>query len=443
MSDSLPKIQPQVVDAVREAPLRAPGEAWILAGTLDGVPATPSPMADVCGMPHLLRLACAAEAAGVERILVVWNGPEVPPDLSQLAQDERLRGRTLRLVTTPPDAAGADDDAILVVRADRVFHRDLPKTLARAASRTRRAVLELQGQSEPFGSALIARRTYAGAIARVAADAGGLAALIHSLRRDDEVAQAEPPWGAFETPARDARALAAAERRMLVSLRKPQDGIASKYVNRYVSLFLTLLLMRTGVRPNHISMFNLLVGVAGGVVCGFGGWLAGVIGMLLVELGSIVDGTDGELARLQYRPSKLGEWLDTLSDDLANISILIGLGLNLSATVSWAMPAAMAAVGAFAVTQTVAYWMMARVIRSGDLMSFWGDSANGGTTPFMRALWVVQQIARRDFFVSVYVVLALIGRLDVALALTTIGAFAVLAKLPYQVVKKRRAATAG
>ncbi len=444
MSDGLAVRKPQIRGAASEATLCAPVEGWILAGTIDGAPANPAPLAGVCGMPHLLRLACALGAAGIERIVVIWRGGDAPPDLASLAGDERMHGRKLELVTAAPDHAGDAADPILVVRADRLFHRELPRTLARGAGRAWRPVLELRGADGAFDSVVLARRAYAGALARVAPEAGGLASVLATLRSDDEVAATDPPWGAFESPATDAPALAAVERRMLVSLRKEGDGLASKYLNRYVSLLLTRLFMRTGVRPNYISIFNLLVGVAGGVVCGLGGWAAGVVGMLLVELGSIVDGTDGELARLKYWPSRIGEWLDTLSDDLSNIAVLIGLGLNLrDAGVSWAMPAATAAVGAFLLTQTVAYWMLARVMRSGDLMSFWNDAPKSGSTSFMRALWVVQQAARRDFFVTVYVVLAVIGRLDVALALTTIGAFAVLAKLPFQVAKKRRAAEAG
>jgi len=51
----------------------APREGWILAGTLDGSAARPGPLEDVCGMPHLLRLACDLALAGATRVYIVWD----------------------------------------------------------------------------------------------------------------------------------------------------------------------------------------------------------------------------------------------------------------------------------------------------------------------------------------------------------------------------------
>src|SRR5688572_8378309 len=99
VSEALPVRRPEVAQAARERQLGVPVEAWILAGHIDGGPAQPAPLTDVCGMPHLLRIACAVGAAGAERILVVWNGVEAPPDISGIAADPRLQGRILELVT--------------------------------------------------------------------------------------------------------------------------------------------------------------------------------------------------------------------------------------------------------------------------------------------------------------------------------------------------------
>jgi phosphatidylglycerophosphate synthase len=39
---------------------------------------------------------------------------------------------------------------------------------------------------------------------------------------------------------------------------------------------------------------------------------------LLFQLNSIIDGVDGELARMRLEASVLGEWLDTVGDGLCN-----------------------------------------------------------------------------------------------------------------------------
>ncbi|MBL4632512.1 MAG: hypothetical protein JKY56_01495 [Kofleriaceae bacterium] len=44
-----------------------------------------------------------------------------------------------------------------------------------------------------------------------------------------------------------------AKRALLLSLREPMDGIMSRYLNRYVSLFITPFLLRTGLAPNFFK----------------------------------------------------------------------------------------------------------------------------------------------------------------------------------------------
>ena len=50
-----------------------------------------------------------------------------------------------------------------------------------------------------------------------------------------------------------------------------------------------------------------------------------VVGGLLVQLGSVLDGCDGEVARATLRSSRFGELLDTILDRLADLALLIAL----------------------------------------------------------------------------------------------------------------------
>ncbi|HSK02612.1 MAG TPA: hypothetical protein VK932_15270, partial [Kofleriaceae bacterium] len=85
-----------------------PTEGWILAGTLDGAPSAPALREDVAGMPYALRLACDLAAAGVTRVVVVWNAG-APPDLGDLARDPRITRRAaLELADRPPPGDDAD-----------------------------------------------------------------------------------------------------------------------------------------------------------------------------------------------------------------------------------------------------------------------------------------------------------------------------------------------
>src|SRR5439155_1010269 len=43
----------------------------------------------------------------------------------------------------------------------------------------------------------------------------------------------------------------------------------------------------------------------------------------------VLDGCDGELARVRFQQTASGEWLDTLTDDALNLALVAGLGLAL------------------------------------------------------------------------------------------------------------------
>ena len=66
-------------------------------------------------------------------------------------------------------------------------------------------------------------------------------------------------------------------------------------------------------------------------------WLL-ALGGCLYQLSSMIDGCDGEIARLKFKHSDWGEWYDTISDDVINLSYQLSLGYalyNLTANYAW------------------------------------------------------------------------------------------------------------
>ena len=107
-----------------------------------------------------------------------------------------------------------------------------------------------------------------------------------------------------------------AERRLLASVRKPTDGYISRTLNRPVSLRLSRIFIRLGLTPNQISVANLMVGLLGAWLAAGGGYAGTALGALLFQLSSIIDGSDGEVAKLTFTASERGSWIDTLCDEL-------------------------------------------------------------------------------------------------------------------------------
>lgn len=415
-------------------------EGWILAGELDGVLAFPPLETPVCGIPHVLRLACDLAEAGAKRIYVVWNVAGPLPLLSAIANDPRLASRArLSVVHAPP--AGDPRDLVLVARADRFFHRDLPKLAAAARRGSRCAVGAIAGDDHDAVFAAD-RRTALSLVARARAPAGLAVARAHL---GDDLATVPPPYAGFTARASGPRALRRVERMLVWSLRKPVDGLASKALNRHISLRLSLRLAPTRILPNHVTLAALVLAIAGGFVIGTGGYVAGLAGMLLVELGSIIDGCDGELARLRYQFSRTGEWLDTVVDDLANVAYVAGTIASLTAAGhAWALPLGASALVAFALTQTLQYALLRFVYRSGDLAAipwaFQGSSFLAQQPSGARAWLAVTlpKCLKRDFVLWVFFGFALLGRLDLVLVGFAAGAFGFLAALVVQLVRHRR-----
>jgi phosphatidylglycerophosphate synthase len=233
----------------------------------------------------------------------------------------------------------------------------------------------------------------------------------------------------------EGRASAADARRTLLrSLRKPQDGWTSRYLNRHISLTLTRLLVATPLKPNQVSVGILGVGLFGAWLASRGTYESMLLGAALFQAQSILDGCDGEMSRLTFRGSRLGEWLDTIGDDLTNYGFFAGAAWGLYASSGRAIYLAL---GALTVTcgfvgSGLEYRYLIR-IGSGDLLKYPlgigkapGGASEAPKSGLGRALDAVSPLFKRDTFVLLTLVGAALGWLGPFLAVFAAGAVGVL-----------------
>ncbi len=109
-----------------------------------------------------------------------------------------------------------------------------------------------------------------------------------------------------------------------MELGKATDGFVARYINRRLSIRITKAIVkyRLPLTPNQVSVISFLVGVGAAATLALGRPLLAAI---LVQLSSIIDGVDGELARLLRMSSRLGAFLDAILDRLVDIAIIISL----------------------------------------------------------------------------------------------------------------------
>jgi len=117
-----------------------------------------------------------------------------------------------------------------------------------------------------------------------------------------------------------------AEKHIRESLIKKTDGLISRLINRKISTRITPYL--TGydfITPNLLTVVVSLLGITAGVLMFFKQFL---IGGLIIQLVSILDGIDGEIARIKNITTKFGSVLDSVLDRYVDITVLSGIYLS-------------------------------------------------------------------------------------------------------------------
>jgi phosphatidylglycerophosphate synthase len=217
-----------------------------------------------------------------------------------------------------------------------------------------------------------------------------------------------------ETPAD----VGAAERRLVRSLVKDTDGFMARHVERPISLQISRRLAGTAITPNQMSLISIAVGICGGPFFLSSRPLMQTIGALLFLAHSILDGCDGELARLKFQQSRWGGVLDFWGDNVVHAVIFgcMGIGWSLAADSPWPL-----ALGAGAVLGTLGsagfvYWRLMRSKDGGDTL--FTSVSDAPERPLTRLL---DSASRRDFIYLV-ILLALFGRSNWFLVMAGIGA---------------------
>lgn len=123
----------------------------------------------------------------------------------------------------------------------------------------------------------------------------------------------------------DDNALKNANSLLIEKLKKNTDGPISRILNRPISIKISKLLLKTNIIPNQISLISFIIGLFGVLFFYFGDYVFLVIGGILVHLSSIIDGCDGEVARLKLIESKYGGWFDAVMDRYADAIIIFGM----------------------------------------------------------------------------------------------------------------------
>lgn len=207
-----------------------------------------------------------------------------------------------------------------------------------------------------------------------------------------------------------------AERWLLAGLVRDTEGFMSRHVERRISLSVSRLLCRTSITPNAMTVVSGLFGLAGAAFFLDVRPAFELTGALLFLLHSILDGCDGELARLKFQESRFGGILDFWTDNVVHVAVFLCIAIGWSRAIERPWPLYL---GASAVLGTIlsAGFVYARTMtgpKDGPLFT----SVATRPTAVSR---VADALARRDFIYLV-VVLSAFGKASRFLVLSAVGA---------------------
>ncbi len=117
-----------------------------------------------------------------------------------------------------------------------------------------------------------------------------------------------------------------ATNRLFKSLTKPVDGWVSRNLNRPLSTRVTRLVVNLPVTPHPISFVVFAIGMSSVYFSLKGTYFWMALGGIIFHAASVLDGVDGELARVKFLASKAGALLDSILDHIIEVGYIGGVG---------------------------------------------------------------------------------------------------------------------
>jgi len=404
--------------------------AVILANKLDDA-GFGSPMPQVGALPMVLRSILGAQKAGASRIIVVVDRTEVARMQRDLLRTRRLpcgiEWRELGSGETSLPLLGrlaAEGQGHLVLIAgDRIYHPSLHRRAADWDGQD--SALTLGTARELVGICALSREAAIDLSRRCPAMASSVEELHAWLTLNHSVETEPVPEDKWQHVLNEQQRLSA-EQKLNTWLVKPTDGIFAR-TNRRISIPISRQIIPYPITPNMVSLFTLAVSLAAGVFFALGGYWNMLLGAVLGWLSSVLDGCDGEVARLKLQESAFGCWLETMCDNLYYLFIFAGLTIGLvrsSGNRTYLVWGGFLVFGAIASFLTTG--LQRHQLASGSpeqYLKVWHKEAdNRSSNPFLYLGRHTEFIIRRCFLPYVFLFFALFHIMNWLLIGATVGA---------------------
>ncbi|MFQ6038639.1 MAG: CDP-alcohol phosphatidyltransferase family protein [Candidatus Aminicenantales bacterium] len=131
--------------------------------------------------------------------------------------------------------------------------------------------------------------------------------------------------GLFWIDVDDREALQKAKEILVQQVLKMTDGPIARTLNRRISLWISTRLCQFNISPNWMTFLSFILAAVSATFFFAGGYPRILAAGVLAQVSSILDGCDGEIARLKFLRTRFGEHLDRFLDRYADALIIAGL----------------------------------------------------------------------------------------------------------------------
>ncbi len=205
---------------------------------------------------------------------------------------------------------------------------------------------------------------------------------------------------------------------------KSSSGWISKNINSKMSIPVSRLLINTSLTPNMISVIIGIIGILSGVFYTLG---FPILGGLFLELSTIFDRCDGEVARIKLMESRRGQWIDTIFDQLSFLSFVIGVPVGLYKLTKSNLAITLGSInlGIFLFFLIWSFYFLVKYANSGSMVAY--SKTVDMLVPVEKRTLIhkliikLRPMMKREFFSLVFLVAAIFGGYTWVLCLTTLG----------------------
>lgn len=432
------------IEAILYAPSDTPQAMVMAIRRVAGVPLIVRGIMTLAqtGVRRLALLVAESQRERIERFLERYAGTGLP-EIDIVNYDEPYR--------VSPDMVARLGEALadraFLVDANLLFDKELAGEMLRARDGAEGILICREGV-HPLPFVDLPREAWLALASFTAERPRSIESCLKHLISQGPARPIQKPATADTFLVRRYRDRLVAEKHLTEGIRHGTAGPIARHINKRISLPVSLVLAKLWVSPNAITVLNIIIGVFSGVFVADGHrYDVILLGAALFQLASIVDGCDGEVAKLTFRYSKFGQYIDSLSDNLSLGSFMTGLIAGY-----WRHTHDPIAFSAGAVmipcTAITLFWMirfLKRHTQSASLVAFDTDYLQRLSCQPRWLLLIIRYgkyTFKKDFFSFLFLLFAIAGVLYAWLFIAAFGTFFSAAILTYLNVREMVAARA-